>query len=107
MEYTVNDITLSYTVEGNTHRGKDEVLLSKAVDLTAGTPWHHTGLIIETLFSARQYELFIHETYNLLVSLWCEAGLMIPDHFQVWQYHSLATDAATHLSAIEKTRLLS
>jgi hypothetical protein len=106
MEYTVNDTTLSYRAEGLTHRGKEEVLLSKAVDLTAGTPWHDAGLTIEKLFPARQYASFISNVHGLLVGLWREAGMAVPDGFQPSQYHALATNTPMHLAAVEKTKLI-
>jgi hypothetical protein len=106
MEYTVNNKTLSYQATGNTHRGKDEVLLSKAVDLTAATPWHQEGLTIEKLFAISRYKSFMDETYGLLVGLWREAGLAIPEHFQPDQYHSVAADTKTHMLAVDKTKLI-
>lgn len=106
MEYTVNNRTLSYHAAGNTHRGQDEVLLSKAIDLTAGTSWHDAGLTIEKLFTAGQYESFMDETHRLLLNLWREAGLAMPDHVQPWQYHTFAGNTHTHLAAVEKTKLI-
>ncbi|MBT1696297.1 hypothetical protein KK083_05385 [Fulvivirgaceae bacterium PWU4] len=106
MQYTVNNRTLSYTAEGNTHRGTEEVLLNKAVDLTAGTSWHNKGFTVEALFPESLYETFARDAHNLLIALWREAGLTIPDGLELWQYHHLAADTRTHLAAVEKTKLL-
>lgn len=106
MKYTVNNTTLSYTAAGNTHRGTDEVLLSKAVDLTAGKPWHHTGFTIEKLFTDSAYEVFIGETHDLLRNLWREAGLKVSAAFEPWRYHTVAASTEAHRAAIDKTRLI-
>lgn len=106
MQYTVNNRTLSYTAEGNFHRGTEEVLLDNAVDLTAATSWHDAGFSVEALFSESLYETFARETHNLLITLWREAGLAIPEGFELWQYHQLATETHAHLAAVEKTKLL-
>src|SRR5690349_18805374 len=106
MQYTVNNRTLSYTAEGKPHRGTEGVLLNKAIDLTASTSWHNTGFSIEALFPESLYETFAREIHNLLIALWCEAGLIIPDGFELWQYHQLAADTRVHLAAVDKTKQL-
>jgi len=107
MKYIVNHKTISYDALGETIRGKDEVLLNNALDLTAKTDWHNTGFTIEKLFPATIYSAFGEATHKLLLHLWRSAGLNIPDSFLLDQYHTATSNPEQHLAAIEKTRLLS
>ena len=108
MEYLVNGKTLRYQPSNEVLRGDDVVLLNQARDLTQGQPWHKSGYSIEKLFEREgDYAIFISACRELLYRCWREAGLNVPADFSLEQYHVLANNHSTHLSAIEKTRLLS
>jgi hypothetical protein len=107
MQYHVNDTVLSYSAEGQKRFGEHKVLLDEAVDLTADTPWHKTGFTIEELFPPTLYSQFSESTHTLLLKLWREAGLKMPDDFQLHDYHRLVVLHDQHLLTIEKTKLLS
>ena len=106
MRYIVNNRTISYDAHGEHVRGENIILLDRAVDLTARTPWTETGFSIEQLFPGSTYPAFADATHRLLADLWREAGLTVPDQFTLDQYHTLASRPDEHLAAINKTRLL-
>jgi hypothetical protein len=107
MKYIVNNKTISYDAQGKTIRGKEEILLNNAVDLTAKTRWHEAGFSIEKLFSSMVYPAFENATYDLLLHLWRDAGLKISDSLSLDQYHTLTTTTDQHMAAVDKTKLLS
>jgi hypothetical protein len=106
MEYSVNDRTLQYEAKGERHRGENIVLLNHALDLTKGTHWSKTGLIIEKLFDDSLFATFQRNTYRLLTSLWQKALLETPDNFQLHQYHLIAKTTEAHLAAVDMTKLI-
>lgn len=107
MEYIVNQQKLSYQVDGKRQRGGSQVLLHDAIDLTATTPWHTAGFSIEKLFTPDAYASFSAGIYRLLTKLWRETNIEIPHNLPLDRYHTIVTDFKTHLTAIEKTKLLS
>lgn len=107
MQYTVNQKKLSYHAEGLRHRGSQQILLQEAIDLTAATSWHNAGFTIEKLFPPAAYAAFSENIYRLLITLWQEAGIEVPSGLPLDQYHTIVTDFKTHLTALEKTKLLS
>jgi hypothetical protein len=107
MEFTVNKKNLSYQAEGKVIRGKNEVLLEKAIDLTANAPWSERGFSIERLFSDSMYVQFQSEIEGLLTQLWKSSGLQIPENFKLEHYHQLTVDTGDHFRAVDKTKLLS
>lgn len=107
MRYQVNDTWFHYSATGDKMWGSEKVLLSEAHDLVAGKAWSNSGYTIEKLFEDRDHALFSRQVYDLLVSLWIEAGLAVPPGFQLHQYHTLAGNFDTHLRAVERTKLLS
>lgn len=106
MQYRVNDTILSYEPTGEVARGKNEILLESAIDLTAGS-WKKTGFTVQPLFDDLRYESFQSGIRSLLLKLWKEAGLNISDDFKLDQYHTVTRDRKQHLAAVEKTKLLS
>ncbi len=107
MEYEINGHSISYTPEGKTSRGSDQVLLDQAIDLTANTSWSKNGFTIADLFELKTYDIFRTNVHQLLVSLWKDAGLNIDSNFVLDQYHNLAGNREVHLRAVDKTKLLS
>jgi hypothetical protein len=61
---------------------------------------------VSPLFVESIFKEFEKETKKLLLSLWGSSGLLIPSDFQLDQYHTLASNQASHISAIDKTKLL-
>lgn len=106
MEYFVNGVRLKYDVTGSRSWGSDIVLLDQAIDLSVRTGWHDRGFTIESLFTPEHYSLFIEQCHALLIRLWSEAGLNLRHDFQPDRYHTVVTDLAAHLRAVEKTKLL-
>ncbi|HOX83368.1 MAG TPA: phytanoyl-CoA dioxygenase family protein [Chryseolinea sp.] len=104
MEYSINGITLKYEANGKRSWGNHTVLLNDANDLTAPTQWHQRGYSIEPLFHSNTYSHFIEQNRNLLLQCWKDAGLSVDKNFELDQYHLLANNLTTHLSAIEKTK---
>src|SRR5689334_5832855 len=106
MEYRVNNTTITYDARGKKQWGEESVLLQDAIDLSEPTAWHDQGFTIEKLFEPALYTTFANNTRLLLQRLWKEAGLSLPENFPLDQYHTLTNDLATHLAAVEKTKLL-
>lgn len=106
MKYSVNDRSLHYNAEGEKIQGDDRVLLDDAVDLTLKTSWTEQGYTLSKLFSDEVYSAFIKKTHDLLIDLWRNAGLKVPDHFRLDQYHHIANSTDSHFAAIEKTKLI-
>lgn len=106
MKYTVNDTVLSYNAAGDKSFGKNEVLASKAIDLTKNTLWHQTGFVIEQLFDQDRYKVFSSETNDLLKRLWRRSGLSMNDDLPLQFYHQIATTREQHLAAVELTKLI-
>lgn len=107
MEYTVNGKRISYDTAGERSWGEESVLLERAVDLTASTSWRSKGFKIETFLDQETFELFVKQTHALLLDCWTKAGLEPSADFRLDQYHSLVKDFKQHLSAVDKTKLLS
>ena len=107
MEYSINDILLSYTAEGERKFGEEKILLKEAIDLTHGKVWSEKGFTIENLFAREEYRNFLNNTLELLTSCWKAAGLSIPENFNADQYHRLVTNQNQHMAAVDKTKLLS
>ena len=107
MQYKINDRILQYETEGNTVRGKAEILLEKAIDLAKKTGWSEKGYSIELLFQEEIYKQFESSTHNLLLNVWKSSGLNIPTNFTLDQYHTLIHEYADHIRAVEKTKFLS
>lgn len=106
MEYIVNGHRLSYEAEGKTARGENEVLLSKAVDLTSKTSWAKNGFSIQPLFDKHTFQEFISGTKELLINAWRNSGLDVDRNFPLDQYHQKAISTEQHLKAVDKTKLL-
>lgn len=106
MRYSVGDQIIEYKAEGLTVLGPDIVLADRAIDLTLETSWHHEGFTIAPLFDGKDYQQFKVNTHRLLADLWRRAGLEVPDNFLLEQYHTIATDQATHLRAVDQTKEL-
>jgi hypothetical protein len=106
MKYVVNDVVISYDPENARQWGDDLVLLDQAVDLTKNTRWASNGFTISRLFEEPIATTFQINCYNLLINSWRNAGLNIPDSFALDQYHMVVKDFATHLVAVEHTKLI-
>jgi hypothetical protein len=107
MEFAVNGKTISYHPDGEKIRGKNKVLLDKAIDLTSNTTWLEEGYTITSLFSDEAYLHFQQQVELLIRNLWRSSGLAIPENFKLQNYHKLAVSFEQHLNAVEKTKLLS
>jgi ectoine hydroxylase-related dioxygenase (phytanoyl-CoA dioxygenase family) len=107
MKYHLNRREVSYEADGSKISGDNKILLKEAIDLTNGKPWSDNGYIIRKFLSESAFEKFEAETKNLLLSLWEKSGLSIPKDFDLNQYHTLAFNQNLHLSAVDKTKLLS
>jgi len=106
MEYTVNGIKLEYETQHERNWGPEVVLLDQAVDITAANRWNKTGFTIDDLFDENANVSFQENTKKLLIQCWKQAGLPVAPGFNLDQYHTVARDLQTHLSAVEKTKLL-
>jgi hypothetical protein len=106
MEYHVNNTTLRYDVTGPRHWGDELILADEGIDLTAGTHWHEPGFVVGQLFDEKTYATFFRRTKSLLLNCWRNAGIAVEENFNLDQYHTLIDEYATHLAAIEQTRLL-
>ncbi|HMG91081.1 MAG TPA: phytanoyl-CoA dioxygenase family protein [Chryseolinea sp.] len=106
MEYTVNDVSISYEASGEKTWGDDRILLEHAVDLTASTSWHDKGFTIEPFLDSKSYGLFRQQAHALLLDCWKKAGLVPSDDFRLDQYHTLVKNFNEHLAALDKTKLL-
>ncbi|NJM25628.1 MAG: hypothetical protein HC859_09185 [Bacteroidia bacterium] len=107
MNYFVDNQAISYEHVGETHWGKDIVLVEQADDLTMSTPWAATGFTVEDLFEPALFDQFLAATKKQLRALWRAAGLTIDDSFELTQYHHAASTQEVHLKAVDKTKLLS
>jgi hypothetical protein len=107
MQYTVNQKILSYEVSGTSKRGDDIVLLDRAIDLSASTPWAGSGFTVQELFPENIQQDFQKQTVRLLIDCWRRAGLNVSNDFLPDQYHTLANDREKHLAAVDHTKLLS
>ncbi|HEY3402887.1 MAG TPA: phytanoyl-CoA dioxygenase family protein [Ohtaekwangia sp.] len=107
MQYKVNDRLMQYEATGEKVWGENDVLLHHAVDLTAETTWATSGFTIEKFLDHNTFQRFAEATKVLLLNLWKEAGLSVPNNFLPEQYHTLIADYKNHLQAIEKTKQLS
>ena len=107
MEYIVNGQILRYYSEGEVTRGRDEILLDHAVDLTQLTSWASRGYGLEKLFDAEQNKELKRGAKDLLLRCWRDAGLVLPEDMLLENYHSVANDRESHLKAVDKTKLLS
>src|SRR5258708_39054043 len=107
MKYKLNKDEVGYQAEGIKNFGDETVLLHQAIDLTYGKAWADKGFVVENFFDDKTFLDFKRETRNLLFSLWRKAGLDIPDGFELYQYHTATLNQELHLSAVEKTKLLS
>jgi hypothetical protein len=106
MKYTINNRELQYFAEGEKSIGSESVLLQNDIDLTKNTDWSSVGFSIEKFLDTNTFQIFEGNTYDLLIKCWKIAGLDIPQHFELDQYHVIASDNSTHLGAVEKTKLL-
>ncbi len=106
LQYAVNGHTIRYDTEGLTTIGPDHCLLDRDADLTAGSDWSEQGYTIAPLFPSNIYDTFHRQTVDLLHSCWRAAGLNVPFGFQTELYHTIVPNQATHLQAVEKTKLL-
>ena len=106
MKYTVNDTIIQYNALGERQWGEDAVLLNEAIDLTASTRWAEKGFTIEKLFDATTAVAFAQNTKSLLLSLWRNTGLNIPEDFPLEKYHEVVPDFQQHLAAVQYTKLL-
>lgn len=107
MQYHVNGQTLEYSCEGDKIVGEPITLSEQGIDLTKEMAWHVAGYTISNLFSPHLNFQFENSTRHLLIKLWKEAGLTIPDIFPLHHYHLAATTQELHLKAVDKTKLLS
>lgn len=107
MEYHLNQKKIIYYTEGPKTSGGEKILLHEAIDLTSGKPWGKNGYTVNQLFDKAAFENFEEKTKQLLLSLWDKSGLSVPHDFHLDQYHTLAINQNLHLSAVEKTKLLS
>ncbi len=106
MQYIVNDTILYYESEGPAHRGENRVLLNDGVDLTSPTSWSRDGYTVVPLITSLLAREFQQRVDELLRARWRDAGLTVPDNFQLDQYHTLVPSFESHLKAIEFTKLL-
>src|SRR5713226_2869259 len=100
MKYDLNKEEINYKVTGKKTSGDETVLLHQAIDLTFGKNWSAKGFTTEKLFEEKLFQQFKQNTKNLLSALWKEANLLIPDTFELDQYHIYANDL--HLAAVDK-----
>ncbi len=107
MEYYLNNKKVAYNAEGLKTSSGQKTLLDEAIDLTSGKPWSKSGYVVSQLFNKSVFEIFERETERLLMSLWEKSVLSISSDFQLDQYHTLASNQDLHLSAVDKTKLLS
>jgi len=107
MEYHLNKKKVVYHAEGSKTSGGERILLHEAIDLTNGKPWGKKGYVVHQLFRETSFEKFEGETKQLLLSLWGKSGLSIPNDIQLDHYHTIAFNKTLHLSAVDKTKLLS
>jgi len=107
MEYHLNKKKVTYRAKRLKSSSDDQILLHKAIDLTNGKSWSKDGFVVSQLFSDQVFEKFEKETKRLLLSCWKKSGLLVPDGFQLDQYHTLALTQDLHLLAVEQTKLLS
>ncbi|MBS1486862.1 MAG: hypothetical protein JST43_04675 [Bacteroidetes bacterium] len=107
MKYELNNQPIHYFPEGEKKFGQPDVLLHRASDLTVSTRWSAKGYTIAPLFDTETFTTFQSETTALVTDCWRQAGLLVPDHFKLDQYHTLITTQAQHLAAVEQTKLLS
>jgi hypothetical protein len=107
VNYTVNQSTLHYEAKGIRVFGENHVMLNQGIDLTAKTDWSGMGFGIEKLLANQLYQEFADNTRSLLMRLWREAGLSIPEEFLLEHYHTLVSSWEMHLNVLEKTKLLS
>jgi hypothetical protein len=106
MRYVINNRTIKYDCANATEKGPRKIAIHNAIDLTANSPWHAQGYCIEPLFDQNHFRSFKENTARLLISLWRDAGLQVPDSFPLDQYHTLIASQEQHLKAIDKTKLL-
>jgi len=106
MEYELNKKKISYQPLGEKISGDETVLLDQGTDITKGIPWGKEGYQVEKLFDPGTYEKFTHETRELLISLWREAGLSFPEWFELKHYHHFLPTHDLHPGAVEKTKLI-
>jgi hypothetical protein len=106
MQYRVNDTVISYESEGSRSWGEPIVLLNRDADLTAGMEWHRQGFTVTDFLDVGRNQAFNLQANALLRECWREAGLSVPDQAPPDQYHTFATDWATHLKALDQTKLL-
>lgn len=107
MKYKLGKAEINYSAEGERTSGNDLILLHQAIDLTFGLNWGADGFTIEKFLDEERFHEFKQRTSSLLVFLWREAGLIVPNDFDLSQYHHLAGSTESHLAAVEKTKLLS
>lgn len=106
LQYTLNGDTLRYEAEGQTTVGPNHCLLDRDGDLTSGNDWSAQGYTVVPLFPKDIYETFQRQTVDLVLQCWREAGLGVPNGFAPEYYHRIAADQASHLRAVERTKLL-
>lgn len=106
MQYHVNGLSIEYFCEGDKIIGEPVTLSEYAIDLTKETAWHDNGYTIAKLFPPQLQSLFESSTRSLLIKLWKEAGLNVPDGFPLHHYHLATSTQELHLKAIDKTKLL-
>src|SRR6478735_12794034 len=105
MKYRTNKTSLSYQTQNPSGKGKDEILLNKAEDLTAKA-WGENGFTVEPLYSSEEYFHFKNETETLVRSLWRKSGLKLADNFDLEEYHHIAVSTEHHLAAVNQTKLI-
>ena len=105
MKYRTDKTSLSYQAQNSSSKGKDEILLNSADDLTANA-WGEKGFTVEPLYSSEEYFHFKRETETLVRSLWRKSGLKVFDDFDLEEYHHIAGSTELHLAAVDQTKLI-
>jgi ectoine hydroxylase-related dioxygenase (phytanoyl-CoA dioxygenase family) len=102
--YQLGHERVSVTVEGQTLRGDERVLLHSDDNLAHGLPWEHAGFTVAPFVSDTSYRQLVADVTNRLLASIRAAGVELAGPLDLTHYHRHVRDDALHLRVLRDAR---
>ena len=104
MKARLNQQDVEYRVEGPAGPGAAEILLAADTDLTAGQPWTAAGYTVAPWLMPAENDILRAGLIELVRTAVRGAGVDVPAHWSVTNYHRLlGDDEARHQAVMQQT----
>ncbi len=102
--YELDGESIDVTVEGQTIRGQERVLLAEDDDLTQGAAWAERGYLVAPFLTPSSYQQLVEGVRQRLEASLREAGARVEAPFALCDYHRYVTSSEMHLRALHDSR---